>query len=212
MNPVRLEGLGAHLSTTSPYSSLGPVREGPPAALRLTDIPFPHLVQPLAMPPFDTQAPVYPLPDDGVGALRAQPWGSAQPAAPSTVSRLFVQLRQPARGVGAGLGCSVWPGSSCQGLICMQKGLGGIYRGLALGSCSRPRKTLGRRCAVGKIRTGPSAAAHALVTLQAANIEIIFIYNLFDHPASKRARLVGQRAPKWPNYLEEEGAAENSQM
>lgn len=88
------------------------------------------------------------------------------------------------------LGCSVWPPSSCQALICMQEGLGGIYRGLTLGSCSRPRNTLRRRRAVGKIRTGPSAAAHALVTLQAADIEIIFIYNLFDHPASKRAHLV----------------------
>lgn len=93
----------------------------------------------------------------------------------------------------------------------MQEGLGGIYRGLALGSCS-PLGILGRQSAVGKIRTGPSTATHALVTLQAAAIEIIFIYNLFDHPVSKRSCLVRQRAQKWPNYLEGEGAAENSQM
>ena len=104
--------------------------------------------------------------------------------------QLFVQLRQPTQEGGASAGLQCLADSSCQALICMQKGLGGIYHGLALGSCSRPRKTLRRRRAVGKIRTGPSAAAHALVTLQAANIEIIFIYNLFDHPASKRARLV----------------------
>lgn len=129
------------------------------------------------------------------GSTRPSPWVpppcSARPAALSSVTDcLCSEGSQPGEEEQA-LGCSVWPPrSSCQALICMQKGLGGIYRGLTLGSCSRPRNTLGRRRAVGKIRTGPSAATHALVTLQAADIEIIFIYNLFDHPASKRARLV----------------------
>lgn len=52
------------------------------------------------------------------------------------------------------------------------------------GRCWRPRSALRRQRAVGKIRTGPSATPLALVTLQAAGIQIIFIYNLFDHPAS----------------------------
>lgn len=50
--------------------------------------------------------------------------------------RLFVQLRQPTPGGGAAARLQCLAPSSCQALICMQKGLGGIYRGLALGSCS----------------------------------------------------------------------------
>lgn len=127
------------------------------------------------------------------------PVGSTQPAALS-LSSIVCAAKTGTLG-----GSRLWaavsgPCSSCRGLICMQKGLVGIYCGLIPGSCSRPRNTLRRQHAVGKIRTGPSATTHALVTLQATSIEIIFIYNLFDHPASKRARLVCQRAPKWPNY------------
>lgn len=84
------------------------------------------------------------------------PSHSTQPAALSTVAGLFVQPRQPTWGGGAGRGCGVCPPpSSCQALICMQKGLGGIYQGLTLGSCSRPRNTLLWWRAVVKIRTAP---------------------------------------------------------
>lgn len=58
-NPVSLEGLGARCTTTLPYSSPGPERETPPAtpiALRLMDISFHPLAQPLAMLPFDILA------------------------------------------------------------------------------------------------------------------------------------------------------------
>lgn len=52
---------------------------------------------------------------------------------------LFSQDSQPRRW---GRGLQSLAQSPCQALICMQKGLGGIYRGLTLGSCSRPRNAL----------------------------------------------------------------------
>lgn len=45
----------------------------------------------------------------------------------------------------------VWPHPSGQALICMQKGLGGIYRGLAPGSCS-PLGTLSEEGRVQSVR------------------------------------------------------------
>lgn len=182
------------MPTAPPHRLIAPLalKERSPtthSALRLMDISFHPLVQPLAMPPFDILACV-PTARRWCQDAVCPALGFPPAHRPLHSLRLFMQLRQPTRGGGAGAGLQRLARSSCQALICMQKGLGGIYHGLALGSCSRPRKTLRRRRAVGKIRTGPSAAAHALVTLQAANIEIIFIYNLFDHPASKRARLV----------------------
>lgn len=83
----------------------------------------------------------------------------------------------------------------------MQRGLVRIYCSFALGSCELPRNMLWRKRAVGKIRTNPSATESALVTHWASNIEIIFIYNLFDHSTSKKPWLLWQLAPKLPNYL-----------
>lgn len=167
-----------------------------PVALRLVNIPFPPQIQPLGFPPkcLLPTARLWHHRSGHCPARFAQPGAfplipsSLQPS-PLSPDCLFSKDSQP-REEEQAPGCSVWTRSSCQALICMQRGLGGIYHGLTLGSCSCPRNTLRRPHAVGKIRTGPSATAHALVTLQAADIEIIFIYNLFDHPASKRAHLV----------------------
>lgn len=87
-NPVSLEGLGARYTTTLPYSSPGPERETPhaaPTALRLMDISFHPLAQPLAMLPFDILSCV-PTARRGVRVLSAQPWGSPQPTDLSTIS------------------------------------------------------------------------------------------------------------------------------
>lgn len=134
---------------------------------------------------------------------RALPWllppqcwaprsGPTQPTA-LHCPRLFVQLRQPTREEEQPQGVRRWclapslrPGAHLYAE--------GIRRNLPWprpGELLAPRNSLRRRpSAVGKIRTGPSAATHALVTLQAAATEIIFIYNLFDHPVSKRSCLV----------------------
>lgn len=168
----------------------------PPTAPGLVNIPVPQRAQPPAKLPLATQAPVCPLPGCGVrvqspalappaSAQGSHPAGSSLHCPPIVCSRKTANPGRRSR-----LGCSVWPPFLLPGAHLYAEGIRQIYCGLPLGSCLRPRNTLGRQLAVGKIRTGPSAATHALVTLQAASVEIIFIYNLFDHPASKRARLV----------------------
>lgn len=100
---------------------------------------------------FDTQAPVC-----YIQALRTKGGALLQQACPQDLliflpslachphsllrlGCLFSQDSQPWRW---GRGLQSLAQSPCQALICMQKGLGGIYHGLALGSCSRPRNAL----------------------------------------------------------------------
>lgn len=126
VSPVHLKGQGAHPSAPRPYSSSHPGPEQLPTAPGLMNAPLPHQVQPLAVPPLATQAPVCPLPGYGIRgqrlawspppqAPRSLPRGSIQSAALPTFP-IVCSVRWP-----PWEGQPVWPGPSCQALICMQK-------------------------------------------------------------------------------------------
>lgn len=157
--------------------------------------PLPHQVQPLAVPPLATQAPVCPRPGYGVRgqcpawappprAPRSPPRDSIQPAALPTFP-IVCSVRQP-----PWEGQPGWRGPSCQASSVCRRIRRNLLAASPWGAAGAPGLLWEGGRAVGKIRTGSSAATHALVTLQAAGVGIIFIYNLFDHPASERVCLV----------------------
>lgn len=79
--------------------------------------------------------------------LRSHPAHSS-PLSPIVCS---AEAANPGGGAAARVRGGVWPHPSGQALICMQKGLGGIYRGLAPGSCS-PLGTLSEEGRVQSVR------------------------------------------------------------